>query len=485
VSRKGVLIFANAPYDPDDRESAIAHARRLVGKSLREAIDEFVPVTSKEVVMEEASKYATGNSKGKFGNAIEAGHFYYRPNSDKAPDLGWAELKCTGLKKLKKTLAKRAKERLVIGMINFGGGQRGEVPSLLDETFATSHAKRKLESLLLVFYDYKKDVPVFDLTVDRVGHWSPDANELRMIEEDWNTIRALVEEGKAHTISEGMTNLLGACTKGASGSSLVSQANSTERAKPRAFALKQAFVSQIYESLKEPTKRARPELSLVGMELYRQEKGRFEDFVVSRLNYYAGKSTTQICEELGIIGSFNGKGQHAQRMRRFLNAVLTGNPEHNAKNLAEFKKTGLTIKTLRKMKSGLPKEAASFPYFDYDELIAEEGEDWEDSEVYGMLTNRFLFIVLKFAGKGADPIFVKAIFHSLSELDLDDARSAWDMAIQRAKERRYTEMPGQFDNRVIHVRPHDSIDKKTGKYRDGHIRQCFWLNKSYLRDIIK
>ena len=124
MSRKGVLIFANAPYDPDDRESAIAHARRLVGKSLREAIDEFVPVTSKELVMEEASKYATGNSKGKFGNAIEAGHFYYRPNSDKAPDLGWAELKCTGLKKLKKTLAKRAKERLVIGMINFGGGQR-------------------------------------------------------------------------------------------------------------------------------------------------------------------------------------------------------------------------------------------------------------------------------------------------------------------------------------------------------------------------
>jgi hypothetical protein len=110
---------------------------------------------------------------------------------------------------------------------------------------------------------------------------------------------------------------------------------------------------------------------------------------------------------------------------------------------------------------------------------------WDDSEVYGMLTNRFLLIVLKFAGKGADPIFVKAIFHSLSELDLDDARSAWEMAIQRAKERRYTEMPGQFDNRVIHVRPHDSIDKKTGKYRDGHIRQCFWLNKSYLRDVIK
>jgi hypothetical protein len=171
-------------------------------------------------------------------------------------------------------------------------------------------------------------------------------------------------------------------------------------------------------------------------------------------------------------------------MRRFLNAILTGNPEHSSKNLAEFKKTGLSIKTVRRMKSGLPREAISFPHFEYDELIAEDGEEWEDSELYGMLTNRFLFIVLKFTGKGTDPIFVKAVFHSLSEVDLDDARLAWETAIQRAKEKRHDEMPGQSENRVIHVRPHDSKDKD-GNYRAGYIRQCFWLNKSYLKDFIR
>ena len=328
-------------------------------------------------------------------------------------------------------------------------------------------------------------MPIFDLKIELVGHWCPDENELRMIEEDWKTIQSLVEEGKAHMLSEGMTNLLGACTKGAKGTDRVRQAKSADPAKPRAFALKQAFVSQIYERLRKPAKSLQSVVSLAGMELYRQSKERFEDFVVRRLNEYAGKSSVQICEELEITGMFNGKDKHAQRMRRFLNTVLTGNPGHSAKNLAEFKKTGLTIKTLRKMKSGLPKEAVSFPYFDYAELIAEEGEDWDDSDLYGMLTNRFLFIVLKFAGKGADPVFVKAVFHSLSEADLDDARPAWEMAIQRAKEKRYDEMPGQFDNRVVHVRPHDSINKKTGKYRDGHTRQCFWLNKSYLRNVIK
>ena len=156
MSRKGVLIFNPAPYDPDDRESALSHAQRLVGKSLREAINEFVPEASKDLVIEEAGKYESGRGKGKFGNAIEAGHFYYRPNSDKAPDLGWAELKCTGLKKLKKSLVKRAKERLVICMINFGGGQRADVPSLLDESFETSQAKKKLKSLLMVFYNYER-----------------------------------------------------------------------------------------------------------------------------------------------------------------------------------------------------------------------------------------------------------------------------------------------------------------------------------------
>ena len=44
--------------------------------------------------------------------------------------------------------------------------------------------------------------------------------------------------------------------------------------------------------------------------------------------------------------------------------------------------------------------------------------------------------------------------------------------------------PTQYENRVIHVRPHDSKDKH-GNYRAGYIRQCFWLNKSYLKDVIK
>ena len=462
------------------------HARKLEGRTLREAINVLVPLKELGVVMEEAAKYCTGKAKGKFGNAIEAGHFYYKPNSDKEPDLGWAELKCTGLKRVKSGRSTKlsAKERLVICMINFGGGDQEEEKSILKETFDTSHAKKKLNSLVLVFYEYAKGTAVLDLKVLLVDHWMPDATELRMIREDWELIRSYVKAGDAHLISESLTNILGACTKGAKGTDRVKQANNKEKAKPRAFALKQAFVTQIYERLlnqRSGGKAPEPEIHLDGMNLYRKAKDRFEDFVTKRLNKYAGKTTVQICDELGITGKFESKDKHARRMRKFLNKILSGSQDQESDNLAEFKNTGLQIKTVRLKANGMPAEAVSFPHFKYDELAAED--DWEDSELYGMLTGRFLFIFLREMGEGKDPLFEKAVFHSLSEDDLDEAEKAWKLAVEKAREHAYEEMPGQKDNRVIHVRPHDS-KARYGKDPSVEKHRCFWLNQRYIRGVM-
>ena len=476
----GRYLFEPLPYDPGDRESCLRHARKLqTAGSLREAIHDCVPLEHQAKVFEKIGDIARSGGKGVLGNAIEAGHFYYLPNSSAEPDLEWAELKCTGLLP-DGDGGHRAKERLVICMINFGGGQRADVPSLIDESFETSHAKKKLESLVLVFYEYAKDTVVLDLKVLLVDHWTPSASELRMIREDWEVIRSYVNDGKAHLISEGLTNLLGACTKGAKGSDRVKQAKSSEEAKPRAFALKQAFVTQIYERLlnQRAGKAPEPEVHLDGMDLYRKAKDRFEDFVTKRLNRYAGKTTVQICDELGITGKFESKDKHARRMRKFLNKILSGSQDQESDNLAEFKNTGLQIKTVRLKANGMPAEAVSFPHFKYDELAAEDV--WEDSELYGMLTSRFLFIFLREMGKGKDPVFEKAVFHSLSEADLDEAEKAWRLAVEKARDGVYEEMPGQKANRVIHVRPHDS-KARYGKDPSIEMHRCFWLNQSYIR----
>ena len=216
------------------------------------------------------------------------------------------------------------------------------------------------------------------------------------------------------------------------------------------------------------------------MDLYRKAKDRFEDFVTKRLNKYAGKTTVQICDELGITGKFESKDQHARRMRKFLNKILSGSQDQESDNLAEFKNTGLQIKTVRLKANGMPAEAVSFPHFKYDELAAEDV--WEDSELYGMLTSRFLFIFLREMGKGKDPVFEKAVFHSLSEADLDEAEAAWKLAIEKARKHLYEEMPGQKANRVIHVRPHDS-KARYGKDPSIEKHRCFWLNQSYIKQI--
>ena len=167
-------------------------------------------------------------------------------------------------------------------------------------------------------------------------------------------------------------------------------------------------------------------------------------------------------------------------MRKFLNKILSGSQDQESDNLAEFKNTGLQIKTVRLKANGMPAEAVSFPHFKYDELAAED--TWEDSELYGMLTSRFLFIFLREMGKGKDPVFERAAFHSLSEADLDEAEVAWKLAVEKAREHLYEEMPGQKANRVIHVRPHDS-KARYGKDASIEKHRCFWLNQSYIKVI--
>ena len=92
----GDFLLDPLPYDPADRASCLRHARRLQeAGSLRKAILRCVPLEHQPNVLAKVGAILSTGGKGVFGNAIEAGHFYYLPNSSSAPDLEWAELKCT------------------------------------------------------------------------------------------------------------------------------------------------------------------------------------------------------------------------------------------------------------------------------------------------------------------------------------------------------------------------------------------------------
>lgn len=491
MTRKGALIFSCDIYNPEVRESVIAHAKRLENTTLRKAIDTLVPPENLGAVMEVAEKYCTGKAKGNFGNAIEAAHFYYRPNSDAEPDLGWAELKCTGLKKIylnnkKKAPRYTAKERLVICKINYGGQTGVErITPITKEKFETSHAKAKLESLLIIFYEYQKEVPVMDLEVILVGHWKPSADELRMISEDWEVIQNYVANGEAHLLGEGLTKILGACTKGGDGTELVPQAHGDLHAKPRAFGLKQAFVTHIFEELLTRSGRKNeitnsPSSHLTGIEAYRAGTKTFEQFLLDKLTPLKGKKIEDICISMGINRDFKGKHRHANRLRAVINQVITGNPRKAAEKTEELKKTGIQIKTCRIEPNGGVAEHVSFPNFDFDELAAET--DWEESEFYKMLNNRFLFVFLQDPIDESSPVFDLATFWSIKPEDLEESRKVWMIAKQKAKERKYDELPRVIENPVSHVRPHDS-KKNYSKHPDKPKLHCFWLRNTFVKEI--
>ena len=473
----GDFLLDPLPYDPADRASCLRHARRLQeAGSLRKAILRCVPLEHQPNVLAKVGAILSTGGKGVFGNAIEAGHFYYLPNSSSAPDLEWAELKCTGLLS-DGDGGHRAKERLVICMINYGGDPDSEFPCVVEETAETSHAFKKLLSILLVFYDYAKvDSPdgFLDLPIRLVDTWAPSAEEVALFKRDWEVIQSYVREGRAHELSEGLTPLLGACTKSSDSRKTVKQRVGQVEAKPRAFALKQAFVTEIFRSLEssqiEPVIMESP---VSGYFKHSVEQD-VESAILGRINAFLGATTIEICEGLNLDGKFGGKSGNSRRIRALLDSIsmeLYGLP---IEDLELFKKSGFRICVSRMLKNNQAAESVSFPAFEYAE-VADETE-WEDSSLYQDLVKRFLFVFLRDDEDDSCPRLDKAVFWSMPEKDLDITQTVWADTVRLIRENRLEELPAESTTYAVHVRPHD-------KHRYPGFKRSYWLNRRYVTKI--
>ena len=474
----GAFLFDPLPYDPSDRESCLRHARRLrESGTLRNAIRDWVPLEHQPKVFEKVTAILSSGGKGMLGNAIEAGHFYYLPNSSSEPDLEWAELKCTGLLR-DGDLGYRAKERLVICMINYGGDPDSKIPCVVEETAETSHAFKKLLSMILVFYDYAKvEGPdqMLDLPIRLVDAWKPSSEEVILFKRDWEVIQGYVKEGRAHELSEGLTPLLGACTKSSDSKMRVKQRFGEFEAKPRAFALKQAFVTEIFRSLHSRTITEAVEDSPADFKNEPMNKSHSLERRISRdMNEYSGSTIEEICEELPLTGEFGGKSGNSRRMNKFANKIATGFQFHKITQLPEFLKSGLTVKVVRIKENGQAAEAVSFPAFDYGEVAAEGV--WEDSSLYQDLVKRFLFIFLRDHGEDEPLRFDKAVFWSMPENDLDLTEPVWKDTVRLIRQDRLEELPRDAETYAVHVRPHD-----TRRYPG--FKRSYWLNRRYVTKI--
>jgi DNA mismatch repair protein MutH len=455
------------PYNPKDKNSVINFAKLLEGKSLSQIIGH-------EILNHNIS------GKGNFGQLLEKFYFRYNPNSKSEADffeIGM-ELKSSPLKQLRNN-EYRSKERLVLNIINY--------IEVVNQEFEESDFWKKNSNLLLVFYLHQAGVEVIDYVIKLVNEWNFPIVDLEIIKKDWEFIKNKIAEGKAHELSEGDTFYLGACTKGATASSVRLQPFSNIQAKQRAFSLKQGYVNHIIASI------SKDKLGVFGKLIPSASTIKdltIEDVVLSKFKPYYGKDAVEILSILKTALNPKAKSFLANLTKIILGIELE-------QKIEEFEKAEIIVKTVRLKENNLPQEDISFPSFKYEELINEE---WEDSNFKDILEHKFLFVFFQI--NCANLILKKVTFWNMPHSDILEAKKVWEKTKELVSNgkivkkvignRRHTNFPNKSFSSVSHVRPHASnaadtfplpVRDKLTKEAE-YTKHSFWINNTYIRDAI-
>jgi len=452
------MAFVYAQFDGNSATEAevLEHAKKLRGKRLREVI----PASGR------VSESKPGD-KGAVGQLVERA-FGLARSSEQRPDFGSAgiELKVVPLKKGSRSV--RSKERTSITMIDYG--------ALVDESWQTAKVRKKIEKILFVFYYHVDKGNPLDTVIEELVLWTPQEDLLPQLKSDWSVVRKKVLDGLAHEISEGDGRVLGAATKGAGGGKLVDQPrNPAVRAKPRAWALKPALTTWLYEETRSGSK---PVVSLRdALKLKPAES--FEDVVLRRLEAYQGRTLADVARELGVSIS-KAKSASAVLVRRAIGVL------DDKASIREFKERGIQIKIVPLSPAGRPYEAMSFPNFNHMEVWK---EDWEESDLLQQL-DRMLIVPLIRAERTTSKekqVWGRAFFWSPSADQLNGIECEWRDYCRRIQEGEARKLPGASQTRYIHVRPHarDSRDTEQAPYVGQVVKKCFWLNQDFMARIVE
>ncbi|MCQ2752602.1 MAG: hypothetical protein MJ189_05875 [Coriobacteriales bacterium] len=440
------------PYNPKDANSILEYASVLIGSTLREHVN-IEKIDNPKI------------RKGSFGNAIEYAYFQYDLNSDSNPDFAEVgmELKTTPLKKIKNGQL-RAKERLVIGMINY--------MDVVNEKFETSHFLEKSNDILLISYLYEEEKDPLDYEIVSVIRWGIPDEDLTVIKQDWETIVNKIKAGNAHEISGSDTLYLEACTKGRKATDRRKQPFSNEPAKPRAWALKNSYMTTIqnkfldnFDNIKrDKTEAATPLLTLI--------KKRFKPYI--------GLTQAELAQKFGYI---NDKNKIPKNIGNLITKKILNVKEES--KIEEFEKANIKTKTIRIKKNGKLKEAVSFPYFDYCKLAQ---TSFKDSNFYQYLQTKYLLIIYREDEFDSGIYKLSEItFWQMPDQDLDEAKKCYEEMQKRVNEGHAENSVKSTENRCCHVRPHgrNSDDKCMTPYGIPVVKKCFWLNQNYFSNEVE
>lgn len=408
--------------------------------------------------------------KGAIGTMLEESWFGYSPNSETEPDFPEAgvELKATPYLRTKSSI--RAKERLVCNIINYMTEYK--------KTFETSDFWHKCNTILIMSYEHKYDLPKSSFTIDKAVLFSFPMTDLRIIEQDWKKIIQKIKNGEAHLLTEGDTLYLAACTKGATSKTVRPQPFSDIPAKQRAYSLKSSYMTHILRTYvfgnnidKRIIKDWRELNNLT-----------FEEVITNKISKYYGKSQSELKSMFHIKST-------AKNINELILAKILGIKGKISK-AEEFKNASIIPKTVRITAKGKIKEHVPLNTFKFGDII---NETWKTSRLRSELEpTKFLFVIFQESEDGY--ILQQVKFWNIPLADLEEVHKVWKRTVHIIKSgvqitydghKFHNNLPKSSENPVAHVRPHG---KKGDTYPlpDGRkmAKQSFWLNKSYIKHII-
>jgi DNA mismatch repair protein MutH len=458
-----------------DRQEALDQSRSLTGHTAGEV--------ATAVGLDSFNESPSAKGKTGVGALVER-YMGKAADSLKEPDLPEIGVEVKSLPMKRRGKGWTVKEPTSITMIDYFVVAR--------EDWEGAYVRRKLDSVLWFPYEHNS-VDKRLAKFRRPFLWHPEESDLPVMEADYRVVKSEVLRGRAHELSESLSKVLGARRKGEKGS-MRPQPFSQEMARSRAWALKAAYTRPI---LQDQLGRVGPSIIQLGEV---RSLGEVESFVAQRLSAVDNKPLGELAVALGL-DLRSTKDAPARLVKTVLGLPSRG-------QVVEFEKLGVRLHTVWANYDYTPWEAVSFPAMSLVEFAQEE---WSDSDLRDHIDN-ILFIPM-FSSTRVDRgsrVLGRPFFWSPTIEEEQDIRKEWarfqaavnegkatyhavldargaPLRDKQGRPMRRNRLPPMTETRYVHMRPHarDSSDTDVDPKGGSTTKQCFWLNKGFLKSILQ
>ena len=343
--------------------------------------------------------------------------------------------------------------------------------NIVFEQFNFSSLLFKNKLLLIIWYEYLKGIPYGKYVIEDFQLYNME-QDIKIIENDYLLIQEKVKNGQAHILSEGDTSYLGAATKSASSKVTRTQPFSKERAKPRAFSLKQGYLTGI---LRNP--QYIPEVSIP--EVYS-----IKEILLKQLGSYIGKSQLEIYI---TITQKEITGNIPKQLGKMISDILIGKDDELDKVHPLFAKTTHVIKNIPIDQNYYPLERLTFRNIVQSDFAV----PWEESS-WKTYFEEVTLALICYEGKGkknGERVLKDILTISFSDEDLELLAHSFEMvrAAIHSNDLNILPYPGSFEGLVLEIAPRGKGgDKAYEEFFDRDMtKTCFMISKAFLFKKIK